>query len=386
MRQLWDIIVRQTVQMTRNHLYLFCVIIFPIFVMFFFTDLMKDGLPTDMPIGVVDLDNSSTSRKMMHTLDGFQQVKIKNHYNSVEEARRAMQRGDIYAFFYIPHGMNKELQANRQPTISFYYNSGLLLAGSLTYKDMTVVSALTSAATGMAKLSALGLSEKEIMAMLQPISVSTHLINNPTMDYNVYLSTTLIPACLGIFIFLVTTYSLGTELKFGKSKQLMKLANGKMAVALTGKMIPQTIIFTFITFLYICLLFGLFHFPYSCDKALLFANGFLFVLAAQGFGIFIFGMMPSLRLSMSTCALWAVLSFSICGFTYPIEAMHPALQTLAWFFPMRHYFEIYQKVVLNGYGNHYAWMNYAALMAFALLPLTVIRRIRHAMLNYTYTP
>ena len=383
---IFRVAMRQIRMMTRNHIYLFSIVIFPLLVSFFFADLMKDGLPTDMPVGIVDLDNSSTSRKMARSLDAFQEVKIIEGYHSVDAARKAMQRGEIYGYFLFPEKMNDDLLANRQPTVSFYYNSGYLIAGSLVYKDMRTIATLGSAAVGAAKLSMLGKTDREIKNTIQPIMVSSVMVHNPTMDYNVYLSTTLIPTCLGIFIFLVTAYSIGTELKFGKSKQWLQEAKGNIYVAMLGKMLPQTLLFMIITSLYIIWLFGVLQFPHSCPIWLLLLNGLIFVVAAQGFGIFIFGIIPSLRMSMSICALWSVVSFSICGFTFPVEAMDAPLRMVSWLFPVRHYFMIYQMVSLNGYPLIYAWPHYIALLVFALLPFFVLPKIKNAMLHYVYIP
>jgi ABC-2 type transport system permease protein len=385
-KAIFRVAMRQIRMMTRNHIYLFSIVIFPLLVSFFFADLMKDGLPTDMPVGIVDLDNSSTSRKMARSLDAFQEVKIIEGYHSVDAARKAMQRGEIYGYFLFPEKMNDDLLANRQPTVSFYYNSGYLIAGSLVYKDMRTIATLGSAAVGAAKLSMLGKTDREIKNTIQPIMVSSVMVHNPTMDYNVYLSTTLIPTCLGIFIFLVTAYSIGTELKFGKSKQWLQEAKGNIYVAMLGKMLPQTLLFMIITSLYIIWLFGVLQFPHSCPIWLLLLNGLIFVVAAQGFGIFIFGIIPSLRMSMSICALWSVVSFSICGFTFPVEAMDAPLRMVSWLFPVRHYFMIYQMVSLNGYPLIYAWPHYIALLVFALLPFFVLPKIKNAMLHYVYIP
>lgn len=48
--------------MVSNPMYWFCMVVFPLLTMFFFTSLMDSGQPQDMPVGVVDLDNTSTSR------------------------------------------------------------------------------------------------------------------------------------------------------------------------------------------------------------------------------------------------------------------------------------------------------------------------------------
>ena len=104
----------------QNHIYRFCMVLFPILVIFFFTSILDDGQPTDLPVGVVDLDNTSTTRSLTRRLDGFQMSKVVARYPSVTEARRAIQRNEIYGFLYIPKGTTAKLLAARQPKISYY--------------------------------------------------------------------------------------------------------------------------------------------------------------------------------------------------------------------------------------------------------------------------
>lgn len=108
--------------MVSNPMYWFCMVVFPLLTMFFFTSLMDSGQPQDMPVGVVDLDNTSTSRKLIRNLDAFQTSRVVARYESVAEARAAIQRNEIYAFIYIPKGTAGKLLSSRQPKISFYYS------------------------------------------------------------------------------------------------------------------------------------------------------------------------------------------------------------------------------------------------------------------------
>ena len=77
------------------------MVVFPLLAMIFFTSLMDEGLPEDMPVGVVDLDNTSTSRSLVRRLDAFQNSRVVARYPSVADARRAVQENQIYAFLYI---------------------------------------------------------------------------------------------------------------------------------------------------------------------------------------------------------------------------------------------------------------------------------------------
>ena len=378
--------MRELLILRQNHIYRFCMVLFPILVIFFFTSLMDDGLPTDMPVGIVDLDNSSTTRALVRRLDGFQMTKVVARYPSVAAAREAVQRNEIYAFLYIPEGTTADLLASRQPKISYYYSYTTLAAGALLMKDLKTISTLGSAAVGQATMRAKGFTDQQIQTFLQPIKIDLHQIANPWTSYNAYLSTIVVPGVIMLFIFLISAYSLGTEMKFNSAKNWLAMADNRMLVAMLGKFLPQTLIWLAIVFGYEYYVFFVLKFPHLGSSWLLVLLGLMQVLCAQGFGIFAFGLMPSLRMSMSVCSLWAVLSFSMAGNAFPVMGMDGPLQSLSWLFPLRHYYMIYQITILNGYPLIEAWFHYAALATFMLLPWLVIGKIKNAMLTYVYIP
>ena len=377
--------LREVRIMIKNPIYGFCMVVFPLLAMIFFTSLMDDGLPQDMPVGVVDLDNTSTSRSLIRRLDGFQSSKVVARYPSVAEARRAVQENQIYAFLYIPKGTTDDLLASRQPKISYYYNMAFIMSGSLLMKDLKSISNLGSAAVGQSTMRARGYTQDQIMAFLQPIRIDLHQVGNPWTNYNVYLSTVFVPGVMMLFIFLITAYSLGMELKFDTGKAWLQMADNRIVIALLGKFLAQTVIWLALIFAYEFYMFVVLGFPHH-GVGMLVVLALLEVFAAQGFGIFAFGLMPSLRMSMSVCSLWAVLSFSMAGSAFPVMGMDGALQSLSWLFPLRHYYMVYQICVFNGFPLLEAWFHFVALVGFAILPWFVISKIKNAMLTYEYIP
>lgn len=79
----------------KRPIFLFCMIIAPLAVIFFFTYLMGAGLPTDLPAGIVDEDNTSVTRLVAQVLNSFEETNVKYKYSNFHEARRAMQRREI---------------------------------------------------------------------------------------------------------------------------------------------------------------------------------------------------------------------------------------------------------------------------------------------------
>lgn len=380
-------LIRREVRLLLHRpIYLFCMVVAPLLCFAFFTSLMQKGLPEELPLGVVDNDGTATTRRLLRNLDAFQMSHLTARYASVTEARRAVQRGEVYGFFYIPRGTTRLAQRGEIPTISFYTNYSYLVAASLLYRDMRTMAELAGGAAGRTVLYARGASERQAMATLQPIVVDSNPIGNPWLNYNVYLSNTLLPGILLLFIFMVTVYALGTEVKRGTARQWLVMAGGSMPRALAGKLLPHTLVFLAVGGCYVVGFYGVLHFPCHCGMATMMGIMALAVLAAQGMGVFMYAMLPTLRLGLSFASLWGVISFSICGMSFPVMAMHPALQGVSLLFPLRHYFLLYVNCALDGYPLLNAAPYALGLCGFALLPALVMPRLRRVLLTMRYEP
>ncbi|MBO4612093.1 MAG: ABC transporter permease [Bacteroidaceae bacterium] len=386
MRRIYKIVRREMGILRRNPIYMLFMVVMPIVAVLFFTTLLSNGQPTEMPVGIVDQDYTPITRRMARLLDAFQTTRIVGQYATVSDARRAVQRGEIYAFLYVPKGTSAKLLASRKPTISFYYSMTSMTSGSLLFRDLKTISSLGNAGLMQATLRMRGATDDQIMTYLQPITIDLHQIANPTLDYNAYLSTTLVPGVLTLFLFLLAAYSLGTELKFETGRNLLLEAGDNIWVALTGKLLPLYLVSLAIFFFYEIYVYYFLGFPHLGGPWPILWLGLLTVHASLGFGIFMFGMFPQLRMSMSICSLWAVLSFSAAGSIFPVENMDTPLQAMTWLFPLRHYFMVYQAVVFNGYPVTGVWIHVVMLIGFALLPLFVFPRIKKALKYYVYVP
>ena len=231
-----------------------------------------------------------------------------------------------------------------------------------------------------------GYTPEQIQTFLQPIRIDLHQIGNPWTNYNAYLTTVFVPGVMMLFMFLVSAYSLGMELKFGRGKELLAKADNNIVVAILGKFLPQILTFLVLIFFYEFYIYHVLHFPHVGGWWMIILLALLQVFASVGFGIFAFGLMPSLRMSMSVCSLWAVLSFSLAGSAFPVMGMDAPIQALTWLFPLRHYYMLYQITVFNGYPLIDAWSHLVALVGFTLLPWFVVHKNKNAMLTYVYIP
>ena len=99
LHSIWNVAKREIHRLTSKPIYFFCMLIAPVLCVVFFLSLMQEGLPTNLPIAVVDMDGSATSRNLIRQLDAFEQTEVVYKTATFDDARREMQKGNVYGIF-----------------------------------------------------------------------------------------------------------------------------------------------------------------------------------------------------------------------------------------------------------------------------------------------
>lgn len=381
------ICLREIQTYLRRPMFLFCLLVAPLVCVFFFTTLMWEGLPTDLPAAVVDEDDTQVSRTFIRTMDAMEQTDIVAHFHNFTDAREAMMRGEIYAIFHIPEGMTEEAVSGRQPHVALYTNETYFVPSALLMKDMRMAAEILGISITRESLAGRGLTNDRVMGIVQPIVIEKHALGNPYLNYSVYLCNIILPGILFLLTMLLTCYVIGEEWKMGRQRQTYQMMGYSQTSVLIAKTLPITVIYSLIILFIDVWLYKYLEFPCKSGLLPMLVYGVMGVMASQGLAIFVFGLfLGQMRFSMSICSLWGVLSFSLSGFTFPVSAMHPVLQYACNLFPLRHYYLIYCNQALNGYSIAYVWVHVVALLCFMLLPFVVMKRYRKGFLLIKYKP
>lgn len=378
------IIKREFKRIFSSKICIWGMIVAPLISAFILLYMMSSGLPTKIPIAIVDEDNSSTSRSLVRQLDAFPKTSIRFKSLSFREAREKMERAEVYGVLTIPKDFSRDATIGAQPKLVFYTNNAFLISGSLLFQDLKTVCVLASASVGLKTATAQGYTEGQIMPVLQPIVVESHPISNPWLNYSVYLNNTLLPGLLQLVILLFTVSSLGSEVKSGNGRKLMAMGNDSIWKTLLAKLLPYTVIYMVIALLFMIVLYSYNQFPLHSGMLPMLINYFLLIIASQALAVILLGVFPNYRFAMSAASLLGVLSFSMSGVSFPVLSMHPALQSLSIIFPLRHFFLIYSDQALNGFPIGYSAYKYAALLIFVFLSLFFYGRIKNFLMENTY--
>ena len=377
---------REIARLASRRLYFFGMVLVPLFVAVFFLSILHEGLPEHVPTAVVDLDHSSMSRAVTRSLNAMSLLDITHECESYDDALADIRKGNIFGFFVIPANFERDALSGRAPTLEYYSNMTYFVPGTLAFKGFKTVAVATAGSVVQQALSAIGVAPQQGAALVQPFIIDEFPIGNPWLNYAIYLCPSFTICTFVLMIMLMTVMSITIEIKQGTSPQWLAVAKGRIGVAVFSKLLPQTAIWFIIGLGILWMLFGYSHFPVNGSFGWLMLATALTIIASQGFGLFICSVVPNPRLAFSLCSLFGILSFSFTGFSFPVQSMYGALAIFSYLAPIRYWFLIYINEALNGVPLYYSRLYFAALIAFPLVSVALLGRLKKACLNPVYVP
>lgn len=381
-----DGIKREIRRMTSRRIYIFGMLAVPLFMALFFLDLLSPGLPNQVPTAVVDLDHSTMSRTVTRSLSALQSLDLSERCESYEEALALVRQGKIFGFFVIPSDFEKNALAGNVPTLEYYSNMTYFVPGTLAFKGFKTVAVATSGGVVKQTMESLGITPEQIAPMVQPLDLQINGLNNPWMNYAIYLCPSFTMATFVLMIMLMTVFSITMEIKAGSSTEWLRKAHGNMWIALASKLLPQTVVWLAIGIFIQWLFFGLSHFPLNGSLGWMLLATVMVVIASQGVGMFFSSLFPNPRLAFSLTSLFGILSFSFTGFSFPVESMYGWLGIFSYLAPIRYWFLIYINEALNGVDIYYSRFYFVALIALPVIACSLVPRLRRVCLKPVYVP
>ena len=378
------VLIRELKRIGSKSIYLWILFILPLFTFLLFTSMFHEGKAEGYKIAVFDADNSSLSRQIVRWVNASPEVEVQTYVNSLEEGKELIEKSEVRGVLFIPKGTENGIYRGDADGLVLFYSNANLSAGSGVSVGVLKVVKTISAGINMQKRMANNEMLQQAYINVQPIILDTHALYNPYINYAYYLVTALLPVMLLMFIISATIFAVGTELKYGTADEWYKISGESIIVALTGKLLPYSLVFIVEAFFMNTILFKYMHAPMNGSIIVIFMATIFFVFAYQAMGVFIISVFPNVRLALSLGAAYSSLAFSFAGLTFPTIAMSKALQYLSEIFPYTHYLKIYINEAMKGLDLRYSLPSFWILSVFIILPFLLLPRLRKFLTNEKY--
>ena len=139
----------------------------------------------DVPVVVIDNDNSSLSRKFIRMYDASPNVAVKYHATNLNDAQQVIGHQQAFGIIYIPSDFSTRINRMEQATVSVYCDMSLMLAYKNIYQTATSVSGLMGAGI-QTKLLQNYTHEEDVIAA-QPLAYEEVPIFNTTGGYGNFI-------------------------------------------------------------------------------------------------------------------------------------------------------------------------------------------------------
>ena len=375
MSALLNVFRRELRRMTSRRIYFASCIVLPLFSLVFMATIFGHGQMENLPVGVVDADQTSLSRSIVRMVDATPELQVTKQYANETEARKAIQRKEIYGYLLIPSGIK---------SLCYYYHNAMLSVGGELHSTFETILKQVSVTPIVTEAVGLGESQTNITSFLIPVSEEEMVSYNPNRNYAIYLSQPFFFVFLQVLLLLVTTYALGSESKFGTSDEWLQMAKGNIGIAVIGKLLPYTFIFMVMGVLANVVFFNWMKMPLPCSLWVMNGITMLFILATQALALLLYAIFPVLSLIISVVSMIGSLGATLSGVTFPVNFMDTPVYWASFLFPIRHFVEVVQSLLyLEGSFSNY-WTNLVVLLLFILSPILLLPRLKRALLTHRY--
>lgn len=367
---------REMHRLTHQPMYFVLMIVLPVVSFAFFALLFNQGAIRNIPIAVLDEDNTTLSRKVAQMIDDTPTALVARDIQSMAEGERLIREGKIMAVVQIPAFFEKNILSNSQTHLESYVSGTNITVNGLLSKDIQTAVTTFTGGIQLQVLMKQGLTQRQAMAQLMPVRFDRHVLFNPHINYGYYLSPSFMPMMLMIFVVMVTVFSIGTELKHATSREWMAAGNDSVVAALLGKVLPITAVMFLISLVMLLINFKIVGTPLNGSLTVILVGTLLFILSYQSISVLIVSLLANLRLSLSIGGGYSVLAFTFSGLTFPIMAMWEPMQWVSKIFPFTFYTDIFVDQMLRGTPWVYSLPDLGYMMLFIVLPLLCLPRLK----------
>jgi ABC-2 type transport system permease protein len=305
------------------------------------------GVIRDLPVVVVDNDNTALSRTVERAIDASAIAKVIK-INSLYEARKLMNKGETDAIVLIEKNFECNILKTEVPDISvFINNTNVVKGGALKsgiYKSLETVSTGVKIQTLIKR----GATEHQAIAKARPVKLDTHILFNPFGNYSYFLVLALLPLMVNVFTFLGTVYAIGIELKEGTAGEWFNTANKNIVVALLGKLIPYTLLFLTNVMVMNIILFKVMGTPINGSLFIIILSEVMLVIVYQLLALLFIAITSNMRLSLSLGSAYTMMALTFSGLTFPTLAMPIIAKLFSMIFPYTFWLKIFLSQTLRG--------------------------------------
>lgn len=337
MKYLIDVIIKEFKTIFTNKNYIFLVCLWPFIDCLFLGGIYFYGNVKNMPIAIVDNDNSKTSRTISRYLNTSYAFDVVYKTKNIDDIKYLLTRNKIFMGVVIPKDTQKKIKKSLPANIDFYIDGSNYLTANLSEIEGTNILGTINAGLKNVMMKKRGIQSSHANAMMLPVRNDTSKLFNPTYHYGYFLTPGLWISILGQLFLIFGALPLGKHLEEKQTiSNIFYLIFGKLFVYAIISIIYFEILFQ--------ILFPVFQIPFYGNTFGAIALSILFIIATILLGMLMSAITGNRLDALKGCLLIGAPAFLLSGYTWPLDQMPTLMRTISYFIPLTTYLEGFRKI------------------------------------------
>jgi len=346
MKLFWRLIAREFRLFGSNSVAMLIFIGAPILYSVLIGYVYKDAAVKDLPIIVVDLDNTPLSNKVIDALDDNQYIKVVEKRYGTSNLRNDIVRNNYIGVVTIPERFAADIQQKRHPEIDADINGANMLTANYLSTGIQTVLASLNAGIEIETLKKKGMPAAIATEQFESFKINITRFFNPASNYLLFLWPGMLGTIMQQVFLLVLALSFAKEFEEKTFSHLLKYTKSTWFLVFT-KSIPYLVIGIALWVPLICIFFGLFHVDMVASIGTFFFISVIFIMSLTFMGIATSILFKTQLKATEVLMIVAVPSFIISGQTWPLTQMPVAVQWLSNMLPLTHFLEAFRRLLLE---------------------------------------
>lgn len=289
----------------------------------------------DLPVAVVDLDQTVTSRKYTGMLDASAGLEVSCKPTNLKEAEQLFMANKITGVLLIPKGFQEDVLLGKQANVAIYADGSYFLKYKTQYQAASYVNAYFSGGISVKRYLAEGQTFQQAQISNSPLQPQTHVLYNPSAAYGSFV----MPGLILIIIqqtLLIGIGILGGSFSESKASPFVLTAK-KRTKEILPLLIGKVGAYILVSLLNICLAIILVHhwfnYPDKANMLDVIMLLFPFLLAVIFLGIALSTLFKHRESSIVFMVFLSPIALFLSGISWPISAMPEWIVALSKILP-----------------------------------------------------
>lgn len=365
--QLYNMIMTELKSLIKQPFTIFILFAGPILLTLLFGGVYVHNYLEDIPVAVLDEDNSALSRTIIQYFNENERFYIKYYCASKEELKNRIDSRKVYMGLYIPHDFSKDINELRSSSVLILVDGTNMVIGNNAYAAAASIVQTLAAGAQIKLLEAKGMLPGQAENMAMVFRFNDRILYDPRLTYMNYL----ILGFVAVFLQQVMVSSLGVSV----------IDNGEYLA--NGFTLPKLII-KILTFALCCVpsifvSIGIAHMFFkvpvrgSLLTVLLMCVAFVFAVSCPSV-VLASIVRDKLKLYQLSFML-SVPTFVSSGYVWPMDQMPPALpMVIKVLWPLAFFHKPFTDVIFKGVPFDVVSENIAGMLIYTLcwMPVAVL--------------